>query len=436
MTHIKEYHTRWQQARQTRQQPAKPRRLQKAREHLQREQARGQRHLHALEQALEELGLPDTIGEEVQWKLQAEAKLLGKIFGLMFPTFFGCRTTSELTRVRVWDKNLPGKILGALPKRKWVTHWQRRGQELRETLWRDVEDKSPATRSRWQWTWVSDDSVFKKYGARLGRVGTWWSGQEHRVRQGIDGLLLVLGIGNGKLVIPVACAIRRPDPGGPGRPCHDQLTWLQVMVERTWVALQRRRLSLPAPLIVADSWFGDSKLLAQVALQQHGTWLVEGKGRSIFHLPDGCRVTGQDLRTRPHWPWRDCLWLPGIRYARLTATSPTDGPVTVVIVEEASKERYSLLCHATTLTALRLIQAWKRRSWIAHHFRTFKHLLATDACQLQGEDAYYGHLVLRLLAGLVLLYTARILYKGRVTMEAIGFSLKHYWRFLDSERLE
>jgi hypothetical protein len=436
MTHAKDYHKRLQQARQKRQQQAKQRRLQKEREHLQREQARAQRHLQALEQALEELGLPDTIVEEVQWKLRTQVKLLGKIFGLMFPTFFGCRTTSELTRVRVWDKNLPGKVLGALPKRKWVTHLQRSGQDLLETLWRHVEDKSPATRSRWQWTWVSDDSVFKKYGPRLGLVGTWWSGQEHRVRQGIDGLLLVIVIGNGKLVIPVDFTIRRPDPVGPGRPCHDKLTWLQVMVERTWVALQRRRLSLPAPLIVADSWFGDSKLMAQVALQQHGTLLVEGKSRYVFHLPDGRRVTGQDLRTWSHWPWRDCLWLPGIRYARITATSPTYGPVTVVIVEEAGEERYYLLCHTTTLTALRLIQAWKRRSWIEHHFRTLKHLLATEACQVQGEDAYYGHLVLRLLGGLVLLYTARILYKGRVTMEAIGFSLKHYWRFLDSERLE
>jgi hypothetical protein len=43
-----------------------------------------------------------------------------------------------------------------------------------------------------------------------------------------------------------------------------------------------------------------------------------------------------------------------------------------------------------------------------------------------------GHLVLRLLASLVLLYTARILCKGRVMMEAIMFSLKHHCRFLGS----
>jgi hypothetical protein len=121
---------------------------------------------------------------------------------------------------------------------------------------------------------------------------------------------------------------------------------------------------------------------------------------------------------------------------RLTATSPTYGPVTVVIVKEPSQECYYLRCQATPLTAPRLIRAWKRRSWIEHDFRTLKHLLATEACQVHGEDAYDGHLVLRLLAGLVRLYTARRLLKGRVTMEDIVFSLKHHWRFLHSKDLE
>ena len=78
----------------------------------------------------------------------------------------------------------------------------------------------------------------------------------------------------------------------------------------------------------------------------------------------------------------------------------------------------------------------KRRSWIEHSFRTLKHLLAAEACQVPTEDADYGHLVLRLLAGLVLLHTARVVCKAQVTMAEILFSLKHYWRFLDSEILE
>jgi hypothetical protein len=415
---------------------ATQRRLQKSRERLPREQARAQRHLLAWEQALIELGLPENLVAEVAWRLNAVGKRLGNIFGLMFPTVFGCRTAYELTRVRRWDKNLPGKILGALPKHTWVRQWPRRAQDLLATLWQHVQDKSPATRSRWPWTWVGDDSLFKKAGQPLGLVGTWWSGQEHRVRCGIDGLLLVVVIGEGKLVIPVDFTVRRPDPAGPGRPCRDQLTWLQVMLDRTWAAIQRRCRPLPPPLVVADRWFGDSKTMAQVAIHQHGSLVVEGKHTYVFQLPDGRRMTGQEWLRCADWPWHDYLQLPRLRDVRLTATSPTYGLVTVVIVDEPGQGRYDLLCQATRLTAPRVIRAWKRRSWIAHHFRLLKHLLAAEACQVHGEDAYYGHMVLRLLAGLVLRSTARILCKGHVTMEAIVFSLTHHWRFLHAKNLK
>jgi hypothetical protein len=44
--------------------------------------------------------------------------------------------------------------------------------------------------------------------------------------------------------------------------------------------------------------------------------------------------------------------------------------------------------------------------------------------------------VLRLIGCLVLFYTSRVVCKGQLTMEEIIFSLKHYWRFVDSEALE
>jgi hypothetical protein len=108
----------------------------------------------------------------------------------------------------------------------------------------------------------------------------------------------------------------------------------------------------------------------------------------------------------------------------------------VVIIDQPGHGRYYLRCRATTLAAPRLIRAWDRRSWIEHRFRTLKHLLAADACQVQGEAAYYGHLILRRLAGLVLRYTSRILSQGRVTMEAIALSLNPHWRFLTSASLD
>jgi hypothetical protein len=208
------------------------------------------------------------------------------------------------------------------------------------------------------------------------------------------------------------------------------------MLDRTWAALRRQCRHLPVPLVVAESWLGDSQLLAHVATQQQGRLLVEGKRVDVFQLPDGRRGTGQDVLTRNEWPWRDSPQAPGVRDVRLMATSPPDGAVTVSIVDNPGRDRFSLFCRATTCAAPRLIRAWGRRSWLEHHFRPLKHLLATEACQVQGDDASYGHLVLRLIAGLALLSTARVLFKGRVTMEAIGFSLKHHWRFVDSEPLE
>jgi hypothetical protein len=110
--------------------------------------------------------------------------------------------------------------------------------------------------------------------------------------------------------------------------------------------------------------------------------------------------------------------------------------VTLLVVKEPGEEQFYVMCLATAISGPRLIRAWKRRYWIEHCFRTLKHLLATGACQVHKEDAYYGHLVLRLMGSLVLFYTSRVVCKGRLTMDEIIFSLKHSWRFVDSEPLE
>jgi hypothetical protein len=293
-----------------------------------------------LEQALHDLGLPEHLVAEVEGRLWSQQQLLGKIVGMMFPALFGCRTNSELCRVRGWDKNLPSRLLSALPKRSWIKRLRRLGVDVLVPLWRYAASKSEATRSRWQWTWVGDDSVFKKYGEPLGLVGTWWSGQEHRVLSGIDGVLLVVVIGDGKLVVPVDFAIRRPDPQGPGAPCRDKLHWVQVMLDGCLAALHRRGLALPPPVVVADSWFSDSKLMYHTATTHQGTFLVEGKSSYIFDLPDGRQVKGHDLQQDRDWPWRSSVQVPGVRYARLRATSPTYGAVTLIVAEEPGNEQF------------------------------------------------------------------------------------------------
>jgi hypothetical protein len=211
---------------------ARKRRRLKAQERLARDRCQAQHAAEALQQALDALGLPEDLVAEIEGRLRSQQKLLGKIVGVMCPPLFGCHTNTELYRVRGWDKNLPSRLLGALSKRSWLKRLRRLGLEVLVPLWRHAASASEATRSRWQWTWVGDDSVFKKYGEQLGLVGTWRSGQGHRVLSGIDGVLLVVVIGEGKLVVPVDFALRRPDPTGPGAPCRDKLHWVQSMVRR------------------------------------------------------------------------------------------------------------------------------------------------------------------------------------------------------------
>jgi hypothetical protein len=415
---------------------ARRRRYRTAQERLARDRRQAQHAAAALQQALDDLGLPDDLVTEIEGRLRSQHKLLGKIIGVMCPPLFGCRTNTELCRVRGWDKNLPARLLTALPKRSWIKRLRRLGLEVLVPLWRYAASASAATRSRWQWTWVADDSVFKKYGEQLGLVGTWWSGQEHRVLSGIDGVLLVVVIGEGKLVVPVDFAIRRPNPTGPGAPCRDKLHWVQGMLDGRMAAFHRRGVALPPPMVVADSWFSDSKLMRCVAITHGGTLLVEGKSTYVFELTDGRQVKGEDLQQQRDWPWRESPQVPGVRYARLQATSQTYGAVILIVVQEPREEQFYVMCLDTAISGPRLIRAWKRRHWIEHCFRTLKHLLATGACQVQSEDAYYGHLVLRLIGCLVLFYTSRVVCKRRLTMEEIIFSLKHYWRFVDSEALE
>ncbi|HSF30315.1 MAG TPA: hypothetical protein VLK82_07570 [Candidatus Tectomicrobia bacterium] len=256
---------------------AKQRRRLQAHERLARDRRQAQRTAEALHQALKDLGLPANLVGEIEGRFHSQHKLLSKIVGMMFPSLFGCRTPSELCRVRGWDAHWPSRILGALPKRSWLKRLRRLGLEVLAPLWRHVAPKSPATRSRWQWTWVWDDSVFHKYGEQLGVVGRWWSGQQKRVVSGIDGLLRLVVIGDGRLVVPVDCAIRRPDPVGPGAPCRDKLRWAQRRRDERWAAFRRCGVELPAPMGVADSGLSDSKLMQPVHDAHQGTVLVEGK---------------------------------------------------------------------------------------------------------------------------------------------------------------
>ncbi len=274
-----------------------------AQQRLRQQRAQAQRYIEAIHQALVDLGFPDTLVAEIEGRLQAQQQLLGKIVGIMFPTLFGCRAGYELTRVRGWNKNLPTRLLGALPKRSWLKRLRRLGLEILISIWRHTQDQSASTQSRWQWRWVVDDSVFRKYGTSFRLVGRWWSGQFKHPVFGIDGVLLLVVLGDGKLIIPVDFAIRRPNPKGPGARCQDKLHLTQKMLDERLAAFAKRGVTLTPPMVVADSWFSDSKLRRWVAQAHQGTLLVQGKSHYTFALENGQKVKGSDLVKVDNWVW-------------------------------------------------------------------------------------------------------------------------------------
>src|SRR5262249_11317333 len=122
MSRPRQYHKRQAKAIQ--------RRRHTAAEPRQSDRRQAQQAAEALHQALEDLGLPENLVAEIAGRLRSQQKLLSKIVGVMFPPLFGCRTNTELCRIRGWDKNLPSRLLGALPKRSWIKRLRCLGMEV------------------------------------------------------------------------------------------------------------------------------------------------------------------------------------------------------------------------------------------------------------------------------------------------------------------
>ena len=119
---------------------ATKRRRLKAQQRIRQQRADAQRYIKAIHQALEDLGFPETLVAEIEGRLQTQQALLGKIVGIMFPTLFGTRHPYELTRVRGWDKNVPFKLLNALPKRSWLKRLRSLGLEILLCIWRHTQN--------------------------------------------------------------------------------------------------------------------------------------------------------------------------------------------------------------------------------------------------------------------------------------------------------
>jgi len=104
-----------------------------------------------------------------------------------------------------------------------------------------------------------------------------------------------------------------------------------------------------------------------------------------------------------------------VRYARLRATSPTYGAVTIIIVDASRDAQFYVMCLDTAISGPR---SYGRGSVAvgSSMLSDLETLLAAGACQVHSEDAYYGHLVIRLMVAWCC-STLAVICKGRLTME-------------------
>ena len=128
---------------------------------------------------------------EIAGRLHSQQKLLGKIVGVMFPALFGCRTPSELCRVRVgraWPAGFSG-LCPNVPGSSGSGAWRWRCWHRSGAMWRP----EPATQSAGSgpgsgmtrcftsmvsnWVWLAGGGAASKSVCCQALTGScfWWS---------------------------------------------------------------------------------------------------------------------------------------------------------------------------------------------------------------------------------------------------------------------
>jgi len=423
---------RYQRTRQRREQQRHLSRSQR----LERRRRRAQAHSEVLEHSFLELMDKTELEPSVRDKLGRQAKLFGQLFAMMFSSAFAGGSYRQLVQRLGINKNLPGRILRALPRKSWQDRFRKMGRSILAELLCGVPQMSEASRSRSQVTLVVDSTLMRKFSDKMRLVARGYSGQTDSVVLGVDVVLLVAVIGDGTFIVPLDFAIRRPDPAGAGRPCHDKLILTETMVERSVNWLLEQELVTGPPLLVGDSWFGSSALAKALEELCGAALLVNGKAAWVFYLDGGRRLEGKELFEEPSLQRRQSPQAPGMSYARVLANSPSFGRVVLSIVwPYDEQDPYYLLCRDTMMSSPRLLRAWQRRSWIEWCFRALKHLLEAGAGAVHSEGAYYGHLALRLMALTILLYSVQRRLHRAPTMEQVLWGIREHWQSLDSKFL-
>ena len=334
-----------------------------------------------------------------------------------------------------WGKNRIGQTLAHVSPEAWLRLLRRSmRRKLRSILVKyHGPSASPATKSRSRITLVWDITTLLKLGELLGLPAMFYCGMLGRPAHSIELVVLYAVVGDGWLCLPLDMRIRKPDPP-QGHPCLTGIELAGQMLEDLHRSLLCHFLRLDGHYLVADAWFDDGELLRR-AKQIGLIPIVQGKISFVFEgtiSGEAFQGSAQQLLERTDWNWRTSPQCPSIPYVRLTMTSPTFGSVVLVLRKLPGEDNPDYLrCLEQTVTAPRILNAYRRRPWIEAFFEVGKATLSIERFKFRSPGGIYGFLVLRFLSFVLFDYAARRLTHRRRTGGQIMRTLRYHgtlWR--------
>jgi len=388
------------------------------------------RELKVTQTSLQELGIVQDIKHLLQRHWTSPGGAQDVLYATLLSPATPAHSPTDLAIGLDWGKNRVGQTLEQVSPEAWLRLLRRpMRRKLRNILIRyHGPQASEATKSRYRITFIWDITTLLKVGELLGFSGMFYSSMLGRPANSIEVVVLYAVVGDGWLCLPMDARIRKPDPS-KGRPCLTGIQLAEKMLEDLHRCLLSHFLHLEGHYLVADAWFADSHLLRR-AKQMGLIPIVSGKTCFVFEgIVQGAYFKGsaQELLERADWKWKRSSQYPDIPYVRLRLKSPSFGKVVFVLrkLPEEDKPDY-LLCLDDTVTAPRVLKAYRRRPWVEAFFEVCKSTLDVEHFKLHTPGGIYGFLVLRFLSFVVFDYAARRLMRGRLTGGQIVRTLRYH----------
>ena len=388
------------------------------------------RELQLTQASLEELGISQDVRQLVSRHFEvpsgAEATLQAMLLGPGTPA----HSPTDLSLGLDWGKNRMGQTLCRISPEAWMRLLRRSmRRKLRGILQKyHPPHASAAMKSRYRVTFILDITTLLKVGKMLGVAGMFYSGMLHRPAHSIEVVVLYAVVGEGWMCLPLDLRIRKPDPP-IGSPCLTGIQLAKAMLEDLHRSLACRFLGLEGHFLVADAWFDEHHLLRR-AKQMHLLPIVQGKTSFVFEgIIQGIPFEGaaQDLLQHSQWTWKVSPQCPEIPYVRLILKNPTFGKVVVVLRKLPTKDKPDYLIGLDlSISAPRMLRAYRRRPWIEAFFEVCKATLRIEHFKFRSLGGIYGVVVLRFLSFAVFDYAGRRLSHGHLTGGQIVRTLRYH----------